>query len=259
MRRILVLAGLAGILQATPTWAVNFSDDFEGNVSSSIWTPWPTAAPAGINNLLTTSTDHNHTLGGTKSARATASDPAAWNGYADFGSTAGFVRAVVYVYDSLSNNGTNPSEPITNMLALVGDTGSSTPGFSTDYLQLGVVPFLPGGSTGYSIRSRVNGSDPSADTNVDRADGWTKLAIEADALVDGGQVRYYINDVQVGTAARSTGVNLRWVRLGNNSKTYENFWYDDVSVVPEPSSVIIASLGMLGLVGYAARRRQRTA
>ena len=26
-------------------------------------------------------------------------------------------------------------------------------------------------------------------------------------------------------------VDLRWVRIGNNNKSYENFWYDDVSVI----------------------------
>jgi hypothetical protein len=241
-----MLAALVG-----PARAALF-DDFEAGVQGAIWTKWP-----GSNQeILQTSTSHNHTLGGSKSALEVTADPTAYNAYADFGSTAGFVRAEVYLFEDLSNNGLNSAQPITNMLALVGDNGTATPGFSTDYLQLGVVPFLPGGSTGYSIRSRVNGSDPSADTNVDRAAGWTKLAIEADALGSGGQVRYYINDVQVGTASRSTGVNLRWIRLGNNSKSYENFWYDDVSVVPEPTGILIAGIGGLALVGYGLRRRR---
>jgi hypothetical protein len=239
-------------LQAGSAQAVSFFDDFESNVQATVWAKWP-----GSNQeILQTSTDHNHTLGGSKSARAFQADPTAYNAYHDFGATADFVRAEVYLFEDFSNNGTNPAQPITNMLALVGDNGTATPGFSTDYLQLGVVPFLPGGSTTYSIRSRVNGSDPSASTGVSRAAGWTKLAIEADALASGGQVRYYINDTQVGTATRSTGVNLRWIRLGNNSKSYENFWYDDVSVVPEPNGILIAGISGLALVGYGLRRRR---
>ena len=42
--------------------------------------------------------------------------------------------------------------------------------------------------------------------------------------------------------------DLRWVRLGNNSKCYENFWYDDLSVVPEPASLLMLGLGGL-LIG----------
>jgi hypothetical protein len=140
------------------------------------------------------------------------------------------------------------------MLSLWGDSGTNALSTGTDYLQLGVVSFLPGGNQQYSVRSRVNGADPSANTGVTRKAGWTLLMIEADALADGGQVRFYIDGNQVGTSSRSTGIPLRWVRIGNNSKSYENFWYDDLSVVPEP-----ATLGLLSLGGLALVRRRRPA
>jgi hypothetical protein len=261
MKRTTALIALILALPASPAAASQFADDFESGVSG-VWTPWAPAAPGGINNLLTTSSSVNHTLGGTQSARAWESDPAAWNGYAEFAPTAGFVRAEVYVYESFSNDGTNPAQPIANMLSLWGDNGLSTPSgpspYSSfaDYLQLGVVPYLPGGSTHYSTRTMDSGADVWAPTGVSRAAGWTKLAIEADALVDGGQVRYFINDAQVGTGVRTPGVKLRWIRLGINNKSYQNFWYDDVSVVPEPSSLALAGLAG-STIAYLARRRRR--
>ena len=249
MKRLMLLFLFILAVSAQPALAVSFFDDFEGGVSGSVWTKWT----GGSQELLQTSNSHNFTPAGSQSALAVQADPTAFNAYADFGSTAGFVRAQVYVFEDFSNDGTNGSQPITNMLALVGDTGTSTPGFSTDYLQLGVVNFLPGGNTGYSTRSRANGADVSADTGVDRSAGWIKLAIEADALADGGQVRYFIDDVQVGASVRSN-TNLRWIRLGNNSKSYENFWYDDVSVVPEPSSMLTLGVGSLALLFFRRRR-----
>jgi hypothetical protein len=261
MKRTTALIVLLLALPASPAAASQFADDFESGVSG-VWTPWSPAAPGGINNLLTTDTTVNITAGGTQSARSWESDPAAWNGYAEFAPTAGFVRAEVYVYESFSNDGTNPSQPIANMLSLWGDNGLSTPtgpspySSFADYLQLGVVPYLPGGSTHYSTRTMDSGADVWATTGVSRAAGWTKLAIEADALVDGGQVRYFINDAPVGTGVRTPGVKLRWIRLGVNNKNYQNFWYDDVSVVPEPTSVALAGLAGFVLV-HSARRRRR--
>jgi len=249
MSRLSILALFAVAIAAQPALAVSFFDDFEGGVSGSVWTKWTGSSQE----ILQTSNSHNITLGGTQSARAFEADPTAYNAYADFGATSGFVRAEVYVFEDFSNDGTNPSQPITNMLALVGDNGTAIPTFSTDYLQLGVVSFLPAGSTGYSTRSRAGGADVSSDTGVDRSAGWTKLAIEADAMSDGGQVRYYINDALVGSSVRS-GADLRWIRLGNNSKSYENFWYDNVSVIPEPSSVMTLGCGSLALMFFRRRR-----
>jgi hypothetical protein len=240
--------------------APSFSDGFEGGVSGSVWQTWSTNAN---DNLLTGSTSHNITPAGNQSARANASDPAFWTAVHDFGATAGSVVASVWVYEDFSNDGTNGAQPITAMLSLYGDSGA-TPGTGSDYLQLGVVPFYPSGSTGWGVRTRSGdqgGGHGILDTNLDRVAGWTHLRIEADALADGGQVRFYMDlpdpgpEQLVGTSQRMAGQNLRWVRLGNNSKTYENFWYDDVSVVPEPASAALLGLG--AAAALLPRRRRR--
>lgn len=238
----LMKAGLiVGLVCAPVLAAPNFSEDWEAG--SAGWTMWP-----GANDSFIRDSAHNHTLGGAWSAKTPESDPATWAAYYDFGGTSGFVRAEAYVYEDFSNDGTNPAQPISNMLALTGD--QSPPGFSVDYLQLGVVPFYPSGSTGYGYRTKYNDDNALGfgNANVGRKAGWTKLAIEADALANGGQVRFYIDDGLVGTSQRSG--DLRYVRIGNTNKSYENFWYDDILVTPEPASLLLLIAG-----GWMVRRR----
>ena len=268
MMRVSRSAFCVAVLVAAQSWALPFSDNFETGVSGSVWTKW-----TGANdNLLTGDTSHNHTPAGNQAARAHASDPAQWNGYADFGTTpvpnGQFLRADVYLFEDFNNNGTNPAQPVTNMLALIGDTGGAV-GFGTDYLQVGVVPFWPGGSQTYGFRTRYNdtGALGIINSGISRKPGWTKLSIEVDPYSTGGAARFFVDDALIGSSYRSGGnggafglsqTNLRWVRLGNNSKTYENFWYDDVSVnlVPEPASAMLLGLGGVVLGGALSRRRR---
>lgn len=258
MKRLLLAFLFVCVLLGLPTAAIasSFYDDFENGVGGDIvYAPWgnvsgdPTS-PNGINNLVTTATEYS--TSGIKSARVWASDPAAWNGFVDFGATSGALRASVWVYENYNDPGT--VNPVTCMLSLYGDSGTGNPGAFTDYLQLGVVPFYPAGSTGYGWRTA---SDGIFNANVSREAGWTELAIEADSLADGGQVRFFIDNVLVGTSGRTSGVDLRWVRIGNNSKSYENFWYDDlrVTMVPEPTTMLLLGLS-LGLIGVAGLRRK---
>jgi len=245
MRKAILIVAVMAFLGTPALAAPYLYDDFENGVGGDIvYAPWgnvsgdPTT-PNGINNLVTTATNE-HSVSGIRSARVWASDPAAWNGYADFGATAGAVHAEVFVFEDKTDPGT--VNPVTNMLSLYGDSGTNNPGAFTDYMQLGVVPFYPAGSQGYGWRTASGGINNASPATARKA-GWTKLAIEADALADGGQVRFYIDDALVGTSARTAGVNLRWVRLGNNSKSYENFWYDDLLVTPEPASLLMLVMG----------------
>jgi hypothetical protein len=80
------------------------------------------------------------------------------------------------------------------------------------------------------------------------------LTIEADSLASGGNVGFFINDTQVGSAVREPGVDLRYLFIGSQSKNYEFFWYDDVTVaaVPEPAAALMLLVPPLML-----RRRRR--
>jgi hypothetical protein len=87
----------------------------------------------------------------------------------------------------------------------------------------------------YGIQTKYNDDNELGiiDTGVRRkdggVDGWLKLTIEAEAVADGGEVRFYIDDVLEATSQR-TGADLRFVMLGATGPTYQNLWYDDVSV-----------------------------
>ncbi len=248
---LVATAAVLALVCATSAYAVPaFHDDFENGVSGSVWTKWGGSSQE----ILQGDSSHNKTPGGSKAARAYEADPTAYSAYADFGSYDGNVTADVWVFEDLSKDGTNPSQPVTVMLCLIGDTGGAV-GFGADYLQLGVVPFWPGGSTTYGWRSAYGDANQggSQSVGVARKQGWTHLAIEADSKANGGQVRFFIDGVQVGTTQR-TADNLRWVRLGNNSKTYENFWYDDVNVVPEPGSLLALGGALLSFAGVLKRR-----
>jgi hypothetical protein len=249
MRKFWLLALLALISQAGQAQAVIFSDDFESGVQGSIWTKWGGASQE----ILQTDSSHNITPAGSLSARAFQADPTAYNAYASIGDQSGRVKATVWLFEDFNNDGTNPAEPITNMLALIG---AGTPGsFNGEYLQLGVVPFWPGGSQTYGFRTAYNDGNALGiiDTGVSRKAGWTKLTIDAAALSDGGLVQFFIDDVLVGSSQRQN-TNLGFVRLGNNSKSYENFWYDDINVVPEPSSLLTLGIGSLALMIFRRRR-----
>jgi hypothetical protein len=244
MKVSLFIAALC--VAATPVLATtSFFDDFENGVRGSIWTKWTGSSQE----ILQTSTSHNHTAGGSQSALGWQADPTGYSAYADFGTTADFVRAEVYVFEDHNYTGTQPTA---NMLCLIGDTGG-TVGFGADYLQLGSVSGYAGGAQNYSFRTLYGDSHGGTQNlGVSRKAGWTKLAIEADPIASGGQVRFYIDDVLMPITSLRTATNLRWVRLGINSKNYENFWYDDVKVTPEPASLLL-----LGLSLFLVRRRAR--
>jgi len=92
-----------------------------------------------------------------------------------------------------------------------------------------------------------------------------ELSIEADAYADGGAVRFFIDDAPVGASFRAganggagglSPVDLRFVRIGNNRKSYETIWYDDVRIsVPEPASATLLVLAGFAVVSGVRRRR----
>lgn len=239
-----MIAALA--LIAGPAWAaIPFHDDFESGMGN--WTKTPGAADA----LQLNGPDPWKSI-----------DPGPWgvhegysarqpayvgggNGfqsYHNFGPQSGAVKAEVYIFEDY----TSTQDPIQGALTLTAQNGSGEPDFA-EYLRIGVLQFA-GTNTQYSFRTSTGGF---VVTNVARKGGWTKLGIEADAVGDGGQVRFYIDDALVGTSSRS-GADISVITLGQNFSNYENFWYDGVLVTPEP-----ASLALIGLGGLALLRRRR--
>lgn len=247
MRVIIALAAVAAlVVGALPATAAYFTDDFESGLGN--WSKWPGATEA-----LQEST--NHARSGEHTALQVEADPWHYASYATFGPVSDYLYAEVWVFEDFNRNDGNPSFPVTNMLALVGDNGTGTPDFSTDYLQLGVVPWFPLESLGYGFRTKYNDDNGlgMGSAGVMRKAGWTNLAIEVFPVIDGGLVNFYIDGSLVGSSQR-TGAPLMWVRIGNNSKTYENFWYDDVSIVPEPGSLLALAAGLPALALLRRRR-----
>lgn len=237
MRRGSCLGVLAvGLLVGSAAAQVSlpFFDSFENGLS--LWYRWPEATES-------LQLDEGHSSSPTHAAKAVEADPWGYASFADFGPQAGSVYAEVLVFDDFDDKGTDRDRPVSNMLALIG--ASDRPDDWTDWLQLGVVAWCdPGGLTQkYYIRTRHRDVQAPPinclDTGVYRRHGWIKLGIWADAWADGGQVRFYIDDVLVGTSQRSLDdwgdpVDLQFVRLGLNFKSYDSQWYDNVRVAESP-------------------------
>ena len=227
----LVAAVLAGPASAQPS----FFDDFEPTVDHGVWKKWPEADEIPFSDCRP-QYNHTDTPGATCSARAEEADPWGYAMYADFGATPGPAYAEVYIQDPLDDDGMDYDRPVSNMLALIG--ASDPPEGYTDYLQLGVIAWYDpeGMSDTYSIRTKHRddlGPEIAdyVDTGVPRKkDDWIKLGIAAESLASGGQVRFYIDDQLVYMSYRKAGVDLQFVRLGVNFKSYDYMWYDDVAV-----------------------------
>lgn len=237
-----------------------FVNDFENgvsrNTSGGIWTGYDNGF-FGDPQWLEADSSHNHTPGGAKSARAVEADPYVYNSYADFGATGESLRATVYLYEDMTYTFpyTEPHEfqrrfhiEVRSMFTLFGDSAAGTPDetdVASDYLQLRLMPDLsrpedelpvePGQEHDfytYGIRTKYRDDNGLGliDTGVPRENDWLKLVIEADSMADGGEVRFFIDGALVGTSQR-TGADWRWVMMGATGPTYENYWYDDISVV----------------------------
>jgi PEP-CTERM motif len=231
-----------------------------------VYVPWP-GSPSDL-----LASDTSHFLSAPASVRAFATNPGNWtdnyrmtddalNGYN------GQLVADVYVWDDNDISNT-PNTPVNAMLAYVGANNTASPGFGTDYFELGIISGNSASLDNWVVRARsydqANGTT-WFDTGVSRASlahTWTHLQIVADAqpgLGGDGLFHAFINGAEVVTdsvnLARNPSVGEQWVRVGSNSATVQNFWYDNLSVVPEPSSIVMLGLGGLGLAGLALRRR----
>ena len=246
--RILCWSAAWGLWLIAPgnTQAALFFDDFENGVSrdtsGGAWTKYP-----GATEWLQGSLNHNHTPGGSRSALAVEADPWVYNSYADFGATDGPLRATVYLFEDMTyvppylehEVWKQPHIEVRSMFSLFSEVPGGPGDPLGDYLQIRLIPDvdrppnLPPDHYSYGIRTKYNDDHDLGiiDTGVLRKESeWMKLVIEVDSVAAGGEVRFFIDDVPVGTSQRS-GADLRWVMLGATGITYENYWYDDISVV----------------------------
>lgn len=247
-----------------------WSDNFDPGPHAT-YVPWP-GTPS---DLLANDTAHARSDG--HSVRAFAGDPGNWSSSYQMSSdtangVGGYIAADVYVWDDNSVANTGPT-PVNAMLAFAGANNSAAPGFGTDYAELGIISGNAANLDDWVVRVRsydqAHGGGPTwFDTGVSRASlahTWTHLQIIADALPSAGGdglFHFFINGTEVvsGTTSlsRNSAVGEEWLRMGSNSKTYQDFWYDDLTInVPEPSGVALLGLGFVALVGNKVRSRRR--
>ena len=246
---------LAGSAQAAPLLFDNFDNTFPGEpgLLGSIWPKWPVAT-----DHMNLSDNRSHTPCGTctNSIRLDPEYHMTLANYTDFGAATVGVTATAWLWDDLefiSGVPTGvPPYPVNAFIGFFGDSASG-PTANTDYLLLGLDPtFANNNIYGYRSLTGGNGSTSITRSNavagsVDHS-GWFKLTIQADSLNRGGQVRFYINDAQVGTAFRKPGVSLRYFFMGNLNvgggltSNYEFWWFDDVSItaIPEITGITVS-------------------
>jgi hypothetical protein len=270
MKKVLLatILTLPFVSAAAAQGVLPWSDNFDPSPHAT-YVSWP-GSPSDL-----LASDNAHALSPSNSVRAFATNPGNWtssyrmtndnaNGYN------GYLVTDVYVWDDndIANTG---GTPVNAMLAYVGANNTTTPGFGTDYAELGIISGNTANLDDWVVRVRSYDQAHGTtwfDTGVSRASlahTWTHLSIVADAqAASGGDglFHFFINGNEVVTnttsLSRNSTVGEQWVRIGSNSPTNQNFWYDNFSInsVPEPTSAVLLVLACAGC-GLSTRRERR--
>jgi hypothetical protein len=141
---------------------------------------------------------------------------------------------------------------IKGALMLAQDGGGGT---TNDFYQLGVNS--PTSVNDYFWRTSAQGL---FDSGVARTVGWHELRIEVLPYTGTNDVNFYIDNALVASGNRKpntgSGYDMNEVRLGLSARTPDSaFWFDNVSVsiVPEPATLPLLALGLIGLAFFRRR------
>jgi hypothetical protein len=253
MARITLTGLICGLLAGSTLGATLFTETFPTGVSGSTW-----EVMTGNQYYTIPVGDSAHVMGGAgdQSAKQVDADPYIYymrskSGVISTGSVGAGQKEVLTVYmwdDDQFHNGHPTGQPVSAgvMLASWG---------ASDFFQISINSTSgPGGYGYYNWRTQLQGT---FSTGVARSQGWHKFQIEVLPYTGSGDVKFYIDDVLAGTGNRnsaSSGASFDQIRIGLSVKTYAPFWYDnvDLSMIPEPASILLLGLGLCGL-----RRRRR--
>ncbi|MDD5644859.1 MAG: PEP-CTERM sorting domain-containing protein [bacterium] len=115
------------------------------------------------------------------------------------------------------------------------------------YVQVDTNPIHNVGGPGYGIGARLHIKTGGAWTtymgnwiNLETANTWHELTLNLAGVPN-------LSDV------RAIGVHIG---DGGASTWSGNLFIDDVNLIPEPGSLIMLGAGLLGLIGFAARKRK---
>jgi hypothetical protein len=157
------------------------------------------------------------------------------------------VQALSYSGTGLPDGGTTPDGSLTQLLAIGKYTTVTLPGEVYDATKYqGRVVF--GSSAGW-----FNLDAPGA---PNRSPGWHKFGIER--LADETTINFYVDNILSRTITGATPESWDTITMGYGAGTFqEDVWYDGISVtvVPEPSSLILGLVGS-GLLTHTRIRRR---